>query len=288
MEYHNDRFQDFSLMIFKGNVLVGILPAHVSDNQVFSHKGLSYGGLVVSRKLKVEDYYQVFKVLLKYLKNKNVTDLFIKELPYIYNKNLSGEQDYFLNRAKAHCISVDSYYVIDNSISYKPNRNRRRAIVKAQQMGAQIVKQGVEMFWKDILIPNLFERFGVKPVHTVKEIILLSEKFPENIKHFFVEMDSEIKAGVIIFETPEVAHFQYSSGALDRNETGALDYLFDYVIRKYSSKKYISFGSSSTDGTLKIDQGLSYWKESFGACLMSQKQYVINVDEALDFETFFK
>ena len=62
-----------------------------------------------------------------------------------------------------------------------------------------------------------------------------------------------------------VVHFQYSSGADDRTDTAALDVLFDFVIRKYSDKKYISFGSSSEKDGLVLNEGLAYWKESFGA-----------------------
>jgi len=68
-----------------------------------------------------------------------------------------------------------------------------------------------------------------------------------------------------MFITQTVAHFQYSSGGSDRNDTAALDVLFDFIIRKYSDKKYVSFGSCSEEDGLKLNHGLAYWKESFGA-----------------------
>jgi hypothetical protein len=44
-----------------------------------------------------------------------------------------------------------------------------------------------------------------------------------------------------------------------------LDLLFDFIIQKYSDKKYVSFGSCSEENGLKLNDGLAYWKESFGA-----------------------
>jgi hypothetical protein len=41
--------------------------------------------------------------------------------------------------------------------------------------------------------------------------------------------------------------------------------LFDFIIKKYADKKYMSFGSSSEQNGLKLNEGLAYWKESFGA-----------------------
>ena len=44
MEYHSDRFQDYSLIVLDGEKWVAVLPANVVENQVFSHQGLTYGG----------------------------------------------------------------------------------------------------------------------------------------------------------------------------------------------------------------------------------------------------
>ena len=47
MEYHSDRFQDFSLLVFEGEKLMSVLPANRVGDTVFSHQGLTYGGLVL-------------------------------------------------------------------------------------------------------------------------------------------------------------------------------------------------------------------------------------------------
>ena len=39
MEYHKDRFEDYSLMIFDNEKLVAVLPANKVGDVVFSHQG---------------------------------------------------------------------------------------------------------------------------------------------------------------------------------------------------------------------------------------------------------
>lgn len=287
MDYHKDRFDDFSLMVFKENKLIALFPAHVLGSEIYSHKGLSYGGFLVSKKIRFEDYVLAFKELLKFLDNNNIKSLYLKKLPFIYHKNLAQELDYILAITQAKLHTIDSYFVIDHLQCYEPNRNRKRALKIAQKNNIIISNNGIEFFWKHILTKNLQTKFNVNPVHSINEIKLLMTRFPEQIKFFAAIINGVIKAGVVMFLSDNVAHFQYSSGDLERNETGALDFLFYTIIKKYVKKKYVSFGSSSIDKSLKIDRGLAYWKESFGAKLIPQDVYYINVKNHFTLNTIF-
>jgi len=288
MEYHKDRFEDFSLMVFKRNKLVALLPAHIVGGTVYSHKGLSYGGFLVLSDLRSQDYILSFSTLLEFLEKESISSLFLKTMPYIYNKSIGDEIRYVLSVLEAKQDFCDSYFVIDTIEDYKPNRNRKRAIKLAKQKGVTLIRSGIEIFWSDILIPNLKNKFNIKPVHSIDEILYLQRLFPDRIVFFGAKHGGEIKAGVVMFITETVAHFQYSSGTDDRTQTGALDFLFHEIIKRYHDKKYISFGSSSTDKSLKIDAGLSYWKESFGAHLMAQDAFTISVENHFKLKTIFK
>ena len=46
MEYHVNRFTDYSLLIFYSDKLVALLPANRAEATIFSHQGLTYGGLI--------------------------------------------------------------------------------------------------------------------------------------------------------------------------------------------------------------------------------------------------
>ena len=47
MDYHSDRFDDHSLMFYIKDRLYAVLPANVKDGTLYSHQGLTYGGLVM-------------------------------------------------------------------------------------------------------------------------------------------------------------------------------------------------------------------------------------------------
>ena len=52
MDYHKDRFEDFSLLIYKGERLYALLPANINDDVVYSHQGLTYGSFVLQDSAK--------------------------------------------------------------------------------------------------------------------------------------------------------------------------------------------------------------------------------------------
>ncbi|WP_052158279.1 hypothetical protein [Lacinutrix jangbogonensis] len=285
MDYHSDRFEDFSLMVFKGENLIALLPGNKKGKTLFSHQGLSYGGLIVSKKIRTIDYIETFSTLLKWLNTKGVLEMRIKQLPFIYNKHLTQEFEYIMHDIDCKVVANNSYYVLDQLQQYKPNRNRLRGIKKGKDV-MTLEDSGMDYFWEHVLTKNLCDKFGVMPVHTYQEIVLLQSKFPNQIKFYSAKEGGIIHAGALLFITDNVVHFQYSSGKENRDETGALDFLFDAIIRKYSEYKYISFGSSATDDTLKIDSGLAYWKESFGAYLIPQRTYAIKTNSIINLETY--
>lgn len=53
MDYHADRFADFSLMAYRDGRLHALLPAHCTATEFCSHRGLTYGGVVTDEKMTV-------------------------------------------------------------------------------------------------------------------------------------------------------------------------------------------------------------------------------------------
>ena len=91
MEYHNDRFEDFSLMVYKNGKLIALLPANKKDNIVYSHQGLSYGGVVYKKDVKFKDSLEAFESILKYLKKSGYQKLYLNPIPQFYSSKLSEE-----------------------------------------------------------------------------------------------------------------------------------------------------------------------------------------------------
>jgi hypothetical protein len=275
MEYHKDRFEDYSLLCFKKEKLVAILPANIKDNIVYSHQGLSYGGLITSKSLRLDDTLFIMVKILEFLNSNGIVKLIYKKPSTIYQELEGLQMNSILFILKAKMYRSDAYLVIESNM-YNVNRNRKRAINKAINSGAKIQENKFKEFWRDILVPNLNNRFNVAPVHTINELLLLKSFFQKKIHCYTAHINNEIKAGVVVFEFDNIVHIQYSSGSDTRNEDGALDFLFDNVFKKYLDKKYISLGSCSEGEEIrKINRGLLYWKESFGAITIPQEFYEV-------------
>ena len=93
MEYHSDRFEDFSLLFFdKKDKLIALLPANIKDDTLYSHQGLTFGGFLVDYKMKTAIMLDIFAKLKEFLKEKGIRKLIYKCIPYIYHK-LPAEED---------------------------------------------------------------------------------------------------------------------------------------------------------------------------------------------------
>ncbi|WP_281323774.1 GNAT family N-acetyltransferase [Flavobacterium sp. IMCC34518] len=289
MDYHNDRFEDYSLMVFEEKKLVAVLPANRVGKVIYSHQGLSYGSIVIKKNIKINEYLILVATLMRFLNSNEIESIYLKQLPKIYNKAFSEEFDYVTYLMKGEIYRSDLHMVIDNEQGYKPNRNRLRALKVANEKGIEVrLENDYEHFWNQILIPNLKARYNVAPVHTLTEISLLAALFPNQIKLYNAYLSGIIKAGVVVFVMENVVHFQYSSGDEDRNDTASLDALFNFIIQKYSDKKYISFGNCSEENGCFLNTGLAYWKESFGAKSMIQNFIKISTKNYSKLESAIK
>ena len=95
MEYHSDRFCDNSLMFFDDkNNLLAVMPASLRDNILFSHGGLTYGGIISGNKMKTSLMLEIFRFLKDYLRSKGIKKLRYKPIPHIYH-SIPAEEDLY-------------------------------------------------------------------------------------------------------------------------------------------------------------------------------------------------
>ena len=280
MEYHQDRFEDFSLLIFKDAKLLAVLPANKVNHQIYSHQGLTYGGLVYSDKLRLSTILEIFGEMLQFLDSNNFKQIFIKLIPSIYHTKPAEDLHYILFLVQARLIKRDALSVIDLRESVLLYKNRKEGVRRG--INHQLVikeENNLDIFWNQILIPNLRDKHFANPVHTLQEINMLKSKFPKNIRQFNVYFKDKIVAGTTIFESKNVAHSQYIASSESKNELGSLDFLHHYLITEiFKEKKYFDFGISNENQGQNLNQGLSYWKESFGASTIVQDFYEVETN----------
>ncbi len=277
MEYHQDRFEDYSLMVFRNEKLMAILPANIKGKTLYSHQGLSYGSLVLPDRTSFQNVLECVLALLKFLYDNSVNVLIFKQLPKIYNLRPSDEMDYLLFILKAKLFRRDVSMTIPLTNKLKFSDLRKRQLKLANDFDLNFISNGdMGSFWNEILIPNLKEKHGVEPVHTLSEIIKLHKMFPNYIKQYNVCFEGRILAGCTVFETKNVAHLQYISTI--NNKKGALDYLINQLVYNvYKDKVYFDFGISNENRGKNINEGLLQWKQSFGASPVVHDFYEIEV-----------
>jgi len=289
MDYHSDRFTDFSLMVYNNEELIALLPANKVGDEVYSHQGLTYGGLIHNANLKSKELIDIFRVILYYLNQNDVLSLRIKELPYIFLDNPTNNPlTYLCFKAKAKLERMDMHCVLD--LDYKAySRSRKNGYKRGVKNNLEVREtDDFKSFWNEILIPNLDKKHDVKPVHSLEEIQLLKARFPKQIRQFNVYSNNKIVAGTTIFETKHVAHSQYISGNAEKNSLGSLDYLHHYLLEEiFGQKPYFNFGISNIQEGQKINEGLQYWKEGFNSRSITQGFYTIKTENYILLEDVF-
>lgn len=266
MDYHADRFEDNSFMFYHKGKLKAVLPANVAGDTLYSHQGLTYGGLLLDKKATVEDVLECFDSLNSWLRKNGISKVVYKALPWIYQQYPSQEDLYALTwKCKAQLISRDiaSTIVVDNKLKFA--ESRKSGIRKALSLNIEVGESNdVDGFWH-VLEDNLGNRYNAKPVHTASEMKLLMSRFPNSIKLYVAKMNGEIVGGTLIYVTPQVVHTQYISASVEGKKHGALDLLFDYIINKvYANCRYFDFGKSTEQGGAYLNEPLIFQKEGFG------------------------
>lgn len=265
MDYHSDRFTDHSLMIYKNDKLYAILPANQNNDILYSHQGLTYGGLITNSKASAEDVCKVFIQINGYLKTNCFKKIIYKAIPWIYQQ-VPAEEDLYAIVKECHAqLTVRNIAsVINMSHPLKWNRDRHYGANKAHTDGIIAERsQDFATFWK-ILEDNLMLTYQAKPVHTLAEILLLKSRFPEHIQLYVAHKGEDILGGTLLYITPQVVHAQYISATPEGKHSHAIDAIFRKVLQDYKECKFFDFGTSNEDGGKVLNTSLIYQKEGFG------------------------
>jgi len=267
MEYHADRFEDHSLMICndKGK-LIALFPANIRDGVLYSHQGLTFGGLLIDASMRTETVLEIFNAIKQYCKDQAVEKIIYKCIPYIYHNLPSEEDRYALFRNDAELIRRDVSATIDLSQPVRYSKGRKWTVNKSKKEGFEIVEApSLAEFWK-LLEFTIEQQHGAKPVHSLQEMELLMATFPKNIRLFTASKAGDIYAGALMYENKNCVHTQYLANSMEGRDLGALDFLLDHLIRNYYvDKKYFDFGISNEDDGQVLNSGLMAQKEGFGA-----------------------
>jgi hypothetical protein len=257
MDYHRDRFTDHSLMIYDDQRLVALLPANCAETTLVSHGGLTYGGLISDKHMKTPLMLRSFEALLNFCLDQGFTGLRYKAIPYIYQRIPAQEDLYTLTLSDAQLNARRVMTVIGHERLPMP-RGRRYNVSKARKHGLEVRRADDDLpaYWA-LLEAALSKRHQAHPVHTLAEIQMLQRRFPQQIQLYTCYDGEEIVAGVLIFESANVARTQYTAVSERGTEWCALDLILDHLLNVvFADKPYFDLGTSHDPATGALKRGL--------------------------------
>lgn len=264
MEYHSDRFTDCSLMFYLKEKLYAVLPANIDADTLYSHQGLTYGGLVMNERCTTAEVLQLFEEMNEWLREKGMKAVVYKPIPHIYSSMPAEEDLYALFRCGATLTARGISTAMDYQMLMKWHKDRHTALNRAKRNDIRVQKtHDISAFWK-VLTENLQEKHGVSPVHTQAEMELLISRFPDNITLYeATDETGQCLGGMLTYKTPRVLHSQYLAASPIGKKHGAIEAIMETVLAE-TGFKYFDFGISTEQNGRLLNEGLIYQKEGFG------------------------
>jgi Acetyltransferase (GNAT) domain len=279
LSYHGSRFEDASVLLRnEKGVLVGVMPAAKDLNcpeRVVSHPGSTYGGIVHAGGLKGEKMLEAFAAFNSFYAEQGYKTLLYKAVPSIYCLPPLHDDLYALFRLGARRVrcdlsaSIDVGVMADATLGLPLSDRRKRAWKTAQKAGLDMRLNDTALYpaYWDLLAANLADKHGAKPVHTLEEMRLLADRFPEEIQLLTVLQADRLLAGTVLFLSKQVVHAQYIASSPEGRDVQALDSVFHHALdyTQASGRRYFDFGISTESQGQVLNTGLYQFKSEFGA-----------------------
>lgn len=274
MDYHSDRFSDHSLMFYRDDSLYAVLPANEKEHTLYTHQGLTYGGLVMGTDATTVHVIEIFKMMNSYLREHSIQRVVYKAIPWIYHIVPAEEPLYAMHlTCRYHLLERDasSTVVLSKQLIWK--KDRRHGLRVARDNGVRVdFSDDYTSFWP-ILIENLHVNHNVSPVHSLDEILLLNRRFPKNILFVGAWKNEELLGGCVVYVTPQVVHTQYIAATPMGKQLGVVNAIIDKILSSFPEHLYMDFGKSTEAHSDILNENLIYQKEGFGARTLCYDTY---------------
>jgi hypothetical protein len=276
-DYHpTGRFNNHHLIFRSGKKIVALLTGAIVENQesgkiYVSHQGASYGGFVLPMDSGIKEAFALVAALIKYLKQLDIHIFRITPPPLFYMKLPHQHIEFALMKSGATVLKSELTSIVHLKSTISETLDGFRSTARTSFRKAQ--KEGVIVCFNDrweefysLLEKNLGMRHGVKPTHTLDELLKLRDLFPDKILLLSSFYEDVMIAGVTIFVcNPESLLAFYISHINDYQHLRPLNILF-YELFKWGIENHYRLMDFGTF-TLNMEPifGLGNFKEGFGA-----------------------
>ncbi|WKZ70668.1 MAG: GNAT family N-acetyltransferase [Melioribacteraceae bacterium] len=285
-DYHTPgKFSFNHLMFIENGKLAAVLPGARRGDSFESPIGASYGSLVTPD-LKFDKALELVSALIEYAKKQGIKEIELTSAPRVYEKYQNENLDFALLwlgfSYKLHYIS--SAIKLDPGIDIieRFQATIRRNIRKSFKEGVTVeINDKYDEFYP-ILIENK-ARHGVKPTHSLEDLIKLTELLPDRLKLFMVYAEGKPIGGSVMFYPNEtVALCFYNMLRYEYEKYKPIQRVMYEVVKDAteSGYKYVDIGVSqdtSAENPMTPSLGLIEFKEKFDAKTVMRNTFHIKL-----------
>ncbi|WP_169515059.1 GNAT family N-acetyltransferase [Hymenobacter norwichensis] len=281
LNYHQDRFEDHSWLVWQGSKLRAVFVAAVAHTTtepttLVAHPGLAYGGLVTAVGVKYAETAAMLDLLRVAWQTAGFRYLLVRPVPRVFCQQFSENQAFWLHQQGAELSNREMNSVLDLTQPVHIGTWRRGNLRKARLHGVVVqlaTNTDYAPYWQ-LLTETLAAVHGRQPVHTLAEISSLRDQNPGNLELWGAWLGHELVAGVLVFQDrhQNFVHTQYIAGNSRGKQAGAVDAVLARIItEKATEYRRLSFGISTVQGV--VNPGLLNQKEGFGATAELMETY---------------
>jgi hypothetical protein len=280
LNYHKkDKFIDCSLMFFKGETLVAVLPACEVDNgkTLISHVGSTFGGIIIkSGFCNTSNYKWIFEEMISYFIGHGYEKVELRMPNWLYKREDRHNEllDYFfqlngftMRKEVGFFVDLDT---IGNDYEEHFDSLRKRKLKKANKQGLLFKEvtddDGIKDFY-NVLYDNM-RKFDTTPLHSYEEMVDFKRRRICNEVYFYgVYHEDKMIAGSMVFNfcNKKVFHTQYLASRQDCLEYCPNEFLYTSLIRqaKQEGYRYLSYGTATLEHGNVYNESLGMYKEGF-------------------------
>ena len=289
LNYHPEgRFEDCSLLVMQGSNIVAVVPACDTEDEgkrcFFSHKGSTFGGIVVdAHKYNISTLEELFPALDAYFRENGYERVVFKQTSDLFSTQPADLLDYYYYKNDYQQFDELSFYVdcgkltdkVEDVFVVSRRRGYRKALKNELQFKQLSSDEEIAAFYH-ILCTNL-EKFGTKPVHTLEELYdFRRNRLTEEVDFYGAYYGDTLVCGTMLFYFgKQVLHTQYLAQDPDYAQLFTMNFLDAKLIELARDKgfSYFSFGISTEERGKVLNKGLAVFKEGFGTDFCVNRTY---------------
>ena len=267
LSYHDPKkFEDTSILIYKKEVLVCVLPCCKNGDKYFSHKGATYGGPAFLKQIyNVIDLNDIINLIFEYYDNK----IEFRIANSIYN-NANIEIIIYLLCRKLTIKPelawyIDTNYNIVENIKNVRNKQILKKMINDNDIKCHVfVDNNDYIIFHNMLVKNLFDKHNSSPTHNLEEFLTFKNILLDKQCLYLCKKQDILYGGVYVIKTNKKCWYTfYISKNYEIKNNMSIAYLMEKI--KLDAEKenvsYIDYGISTENCGKDLNIGLAEFKE---------------------------